>query len=452
MRMWGIVLGLTVASAALAAKTPAPKPEWKTPEMPGGQSVLSVESMDLLHQPSNATVALKDGVTLGKVPPKVDFAFFPGQTYRGNPWSNWSDGCVLNDKYYSALSDHQSPGGSAYVYEFDPASKKIRTLVSIRQFLLDSKLLAADEQYTPGKIHSRVFAGRDGWLYYSTHRGNPREANDKFGYKGDWILRTWPDADSAKVKTEVVMRYPVAKHSMPASAMDTNRMVLYIGTAHGPDAPQTGILFVAVDAVSNRVLMVASNGFDRYAMFAKSTGRVYWGAKAEEKAGPAIGLKYDPETKAITPCPAVPHVRACTEETADGKIYGVSGTTSDLWMFDTRTETLTAIGDCSVGKNTYITSMDIDPSGRFIYYTPAAHGGGPKEGTPVVQFDLKTKTRKVLAFMNVLAPQAGAKFEGTFSTALSAAGDILFVTWNMSRTAWDCCGVTAIHIPESERK
>jgi hypothetical protein len=110
------------------------------------------------------------------------------------------------------------------------------------------------------------------------------------------------------------------------------------------------------------------------------------------------------------------------------------------------------LGDGSVGKNTYVTSMDIDPSGRFIYYVPGAHGGGPREGTPVVQYDVKGKTRKVIAFMNGLKEKTGATFEGTFSTALNEAGDTLFITWNMGRPVWECCGVTAIHIPASERK
>jgi hypothetical protein len=33
-------------------------------------------------------------------------------------------------------------------------------------------------------------------------------------------------------------------------------------------------------------------------------------------------------------------------------------------------------------------------------------------------------------------------------------GDTLFVNWNSNRgsKAWDCCALSVIHIPESERK
>lgn len=450
MRTRAIGLGVFLAVSALAAK--APPAEWKTPALTNGAAVFTSDAAALLHQPASATVAMKDGVTLARTAPRVDFLFYPGQTYRGNPWSNWSDGCVLNGRYYSALSDHRSPQGSGYLYEYDPGAKKIRVLASVKQFLQEGGHLASNELYTAGKIHARVQAGKDGWIYYATHRGNPREASDTNGYRGDWILRTWPDPDSAKVKTEIVMAYPVPKHSMPAAALDAERMILYLGTAAGPNATNQGVLFAAVDTAARQTLLVASNGFDRYAMLARSTGRVYWGAKGEAKGAAVTGWKYDPATKAVSACPAVPHVRACTDETADGKIYGVSGNACEIWAFDTRTETLATVGDGAVGANTYVTSLDIDPAGRYLYYVPGAHGGGPKEGTPVVQFDLKTKTRKVLCFMNALSGDVGATFEGTFSTALNEKGDTLFVTWNMGRPKWDCCGMTAIAIPESERK
>ena len=98
--------------------------------------------------------------------------------------------------------------------------------------------------------------------------------------------------------------------------------------------------------------------------------------------------------------------------------------------------------------------MDIGPNGRYLYYVPGAHGGGFKDGSPVVQYDLKTRTRKVLAFLH---PFYESKYgfipKGTYSTEISEEGDKLFITWNTSRgvRAWDCCGLTVLHIPESER-
>src|SRR5262249_36931701 len=103
----------------------------------------------------------------------------------------------------------------------------------------------------------------------------------------------------------------------------------------------------------------------------------------------------------------------------------------------------------------YIAALAADPSGRYLYYAPGAHGRGDRDGTPVVQFDVKTKTRKVICF---LAKHCTARYgctpKGTYSLALDAKGERLFVTWNTSRGSrhWDCCALTAIHIPASERK
>jgi hypothetical protein len=42
---------------------------------------------------------------------------------------------------------------------------------------------------------------------------------------------------------------------------------------------------------------------------------------------------------------------------------------------------------------------------------------------------------------------------GTFSSAIDPKGDKLYVTWNVSRSGreWDCCALSVIHLPVSER-
>ena len=90
-----------------------------------------------------------------------------------------------------------------------------------------------------------------------------------------------------------------------------------------------------------------------------------------------------------------------------------------------------------------------------LYYVPGAHGGSEQDGSPVVQFDVRTKQKKVIAFLNPFySNKYGFTVKGTFSSALDPKGDTLYITWNISRgsRAWDSCGLTVIHIPESERK
>ena len=102
-------------------------------------------------------------------------------------------------------------------------------------------------------------------------------------------------------------------------------------------------------------------------------------------------------------------------ETEDGFVYTVS-TRGDatIWRFATKTETVEKIGNAAVGTQTYVTSLDVDPTGRFLYYVPGAHGGSERDGTPVVQFDVKTREKKVIAFLEPFYrdDRLGAKLDG----------------------------------------
>src|SRR5204863_260221 len=112
------------------------------------------------------------------------------------------------------------------------------------------------------------------------------------------------------------------------------------------------------------------------------------------------------------------------------------------------------LGQATVGTQSYITSIDVDPTGRYLYYVPGAHGGSDKDGSAVIQFDVKTRKTKVLAFLNPFyKDKYGVTLVGTYSTAVSEKGDKLYITWNANRgsKAWDSCVLTVIHIPEGER-
>jgi len=185
----GSLLLLIIVASASAQKPKRITDEdlpWP-PQLPGKASVVTDHSDVFLQRPEG----ILDGVQVATAPPKIDFMFFPKQDYPGKPWSNWGDGTFANGKYYSAIGDHYAIGrglnengtGTAHVYEYDPTNQELRALVDV------TELLALPEgHYTPGKIHSRVDLGSDGWLYYATHRGSPKAANDANHYQGDWIL------------------------------------------------------------------------------------------------------------------------------------------------------------------------------------------------------------------------------------------------------------------------
>ncbi len=107
--------------------------------------------------------------------------------------------------------------------------------------------------------------------------------------------------------------------------------------------------------------------------------------------------------------------------------------------------------------------MELSPDEKFVYYLPGAHGQAFKYGTPVVQYEIATKTRKVLACLAAaLEKQIDYVPGGTYGMKLSADGATLYVNFNghaadeirpgnMKPIGFGLCSFAAIHIPESER-
>lgn len=422
------------------------------PMLPDGQASVTDQSEQFL-QPA---ATLKAGVLIAKIPPTVDFIFYPGQDYPGKPWSNWGDSLAVNGKYYSAIGDHLAIGakgtgehgtGTGFIFEYDPAQKKLRLLSDLAKVLNMPK-----GHYTPGKVHSRLDLGSDGWLYYATHRGSIRATTDANHYEGDWVFRTHPKTG----RTEVVVRGPVPKHAIPSSVLDPDRLIFYGATAAAFGREDEGIHFFAYDIKKRRLIYEGPSGPARYMMFARSTGRVYF----VPGSGDGHLMRFDPST-AEAPrklAGSLIGIRAATNETSDRFVYTVSlGQRSDdttIWSFNTKTEQIRKIGSAAVGSQAYVASIKADPTGRYLYYVPGAHGGSDRDGSAVVQLDVRTGQKKVIAFLDPFYTQKyGFTLKGTYGLAIDPMGNKLYVTWNVSRgsRAWDCCGLTTIHIPEGER-
>ncbi|MEE8451266.1 MAG: hypothetical protein V3R99_05100 [Thermoguttaceae bacterium] len=422
------------------------------PKLPGGKAVATGTSPALLKP----TATLLSGVKIAKTPPKIDFMYYPGQNYPGNPWSVWGDSLAVGDVYYSAIGDHKSPEGNAFVFSYDTRTMQLRCVVDLRKLLR-----RPSGHYTPGKIHSRLDLGNDGRLYFSTHRGSTRIASvPGANFRGDWIACYDPANDQA----EIVAEAPLPMQCMPCGMLDPDRLIFYAGTADGLNEkpPQ----FLAYDAKNGKVLYSDDYGPYRYLIFARSTGKVYFHGEKSNPKQPGDGarlVRFDPEK----PGPPVAiratlGLRSATMETPDGKVYTIDH--DALWVFDTRTEKARPLGPSAVASMTYTTSIDADmKTGRYLYYVPGAHGGAQKDGSPLVQYDVKTGTRKVIAFLHpYLYDRYGYVPLGTFGSAVSPEGDKVYVTWNGNRGTkredldgrirFNTCAMTVIHIPASERK
>ncbi|MEQ2009797.1 MAG: hypothetical protein ABMA26_23685 [Limisphaerales bacterium] len=414
------------------------------PTIPGGKEIVTDIASEFLQPPAT----LRSGVLIAKTPPTVDFAYYPGQTYRGNPWSNWGDSLFANGKYYASIGDHLAPGGTAFIYEYDPATKKFHQLLDVKKLL---GLPAG--RYSPGKIHTLLTLARDGWIYCGTHRGGTRATDGDKDYKGDWLIRVHP----VTAKAELVSEGPVPGHCIPTGLADPQRLIFYGGTEPEARAGETNVTFFAYDLAARKMIWSGFGGPARAMMFSPSSGRVWF--NADELTGTNL-VRFDPSKPGKpTPVPGTIGLRAASGETPQGIIYTVSharkDTDAQLYAFHTKIERIEVLGPAAIGTNQYTTSLDADPTGRYLYYCPGAHGGSELDGTPVVQFDTKTRTRKVIAFLHPFYEKKhGVMLRGTYSVALDAKGETLYITWNCSRgtKVWDSCALTVVHIPASERR
>jgi hypothetical protein len=416
----------------LADRYPLPYP----PKLPEGKAVVTESDASFLA-PNDK---FRDGVLIAKTPPVVDFAFYPEQNYPGNPWSHRSDGIVVGDKYYSSSNDHLAPRGTALLWEYDAAARRFRLLCDTTKFLESQNAFPPEMNYRPGEMQSRIDLGGDGWLYYATDRGSPTVTDDAHGYLGEWILRTNPKT----LETQIVATYPIAKHTLPASVLDPQRMIYYGGTAPGKDAANQKVQFFALDVKSGKLLIQDDDGPTRTLAFSSSTGRVFW-----------EGKMYDPATNQINPLD-MPHVRSASRETPQGIIYGTSERSADLWALDVKTNEVKQLGSGAAATQEYIASVEVDPTGRYLYYIPGAHGGAAGDGTPIVQYDVKTGRSKVVAFLHKhFWDKYGYALDGSFGSALDEKGERLFISWDGWRKGqprgWESAAITVLHIPASER-
>lgn len=411
------------------------------PKLPGGETMVTDTSPDFLKPVKE----LPAGVTIAKKPPTVDFMFFPGQNYAGRPWSNWGESVVHNGKYYCAIGDHLAPQGNAFAYEYDPATKKIRTLIDLK------KLLNMPEgHYAPGKIHSRLGIGKDGWLYCTTHRGSTTITTDQYHYKGDWIVRCNPET----AEVQVVQAAPVEKHCLPCAHLDPDRLILYGGSAPGSKEDTRGIQFWAYDLANRKMIYSGPDGPARAMMVSKSTGKVYY----VPGNGNSPLMRFDPKTgKAPEKIPGEIGIRSATDETVNGKIYTAQGNAdgTELYEFDVKTEKVRELGQLGIGSERYVAAMSADATGKYIYYSPGAHGGGHRDGSPLIQYNTQTGKRKVIAFLHPFYEKKyGCAVHGTYAVSVTPDGSQVFICWNAARgtKGWDCCALTAVHIPASERE
>jgi hypothetical protein len=394
--------------------------------------------------------------TLARKAPEIDFleiTGLPALPARGI-WSSWGDGCFAsNGRYYTSIGNHLGVDGDARVYEYDPDKRTLRQLLSVQQVLGHQ-----GGRFGHGKIHTRIEEMPDGWLYFGTYWGTePKEEHFAAGFPGGFLMRC--DPRSGRVENLGAL---VPKNSFPASNSDPARSRVFFYAVNSGDlvvynTASRRIEFRGGGEIQNgsRCILLDRSGS---AYFSTKTGHLArWDAASSQisptKAQLPAGQGQKPDS--------IPALRAATPPLEDGTILATTHPGGQLFRFDPRSEQVTPLGP-TFGSGEYTTVLALSPDQKYLYYAPGAHGSAVRIGVPIVQYEIATGRRKVLAFLGEFFKERGYLLGGCYNLKLDPKGERIFLTCNGGTVPqgralrdgdpWNRPCVLVLHIPAGERK
>ena len=429
-----------------------------------GQSFLEV--------PENVRNNLGADFTVARTPPEIEFAIIPAEpkffAQLDNRditgwWGNYAQSAFdpSTGRFYGAVGDHGRIGAHAYIVEYDPANRTVRCLPEVNRSLGRTK-----EQFGDGIIHgwldfykSTDLEKKHLWFCtYWSRFPEPIESDYATGYDGGHII-------SCDTATGDYVDYgaPLPRASWPYHRVDAKRGMLYaVGMKRE---------FLAWDITTQRTRWAGfpPAGIDwhnRAILLDEQTGMVYTTNNADTDTLRHM-IRYDPVANrfSLLKCHVPPDretgkyelMRAQTRDRGpDGLFWGVTNT-GGLFTFDPDHEEITDKGPCWPGDQRYTCSMERSPGGRFVYYAPQTY----RDGSPIIQYDVKTGKKKVLAFLvGHYHGKYGYIPSVTYSLKLDPKGERLFMVWNgafadlkpdIGVGRFGHCSVMLMHIPAAER-
>jgi hypothetical protein len=436
-------------------------PAWPPALRSADNGTITLKSNAFLDIPPSVQTASKiEGAapfTVATTAPTVDLTFHrdlgPDAIHR-RLWSSWGDIALASDgRVYCGIGDHgHDAEGDArcFIYCWDPKMKSLQQVVDMNRVVPPRA-----GQPAWAKVHARIDEGADGKIYLScTLTAGERAIQPQYHWTPQLPGGQLYQYDPRTGRTVVFADLPHPRCTA-TSILDRQRNVWWCNLEAGPNA----LWCLSLDSkrpvfqgppgsvVFNRNFALARDG----SVFFNGDGGI-WKHDAATGALLKTGVCFD----------GSPGMRSSTRESKDGDIYGNTQITGQLFRFRHAKSELQMLGP-NWNKGEYVTVCELSPDDRFLYYLPGAHGGGFKNGTPLVQYEIATGRRKVLAFL------AGA-FEqeydyvpsGTYGMKISADGATLFVNFNghpadrtrpkaMKPNGFGLCSFAAIHIPQSER-
>lgn len=453
-----IVCGLLLVPALVTAEE---APSWPPPLPNAKDGTVTVKSDTLLEVPANVQAARKDAgfeFVVAAKPPTIAFAYHrdlgPDAVNR-RLWSSWGDiGLASDGKVYCAIGDHgNDTGGDArcFVYVWDPVKQTLEQIVDMNKVVPPQK-----GQPAWSKVHAKIDEGPDGKiLFCCTLNDGNRAGKLKWTEQlpGGQIYQYDPKSK----QTSVFASLP-PQRCTATSLFDRQRGIWWC-TLEGGDHALWGL-----DVKTRKPVFQGpekSVEFNRNFALARDGSIYFNGADGSL-------WKYDPAESRIvrtrTTFPdSSPGMRSSTAESKDGHIYGTTYRTGQLFRYSPAKDDLKVLGPAWFKGNDYITVAALSPDERFVYYLPGAHGKAFKDGTPVIQYDIASGNRKVLAFLvKAFEQETGYVPAGTYGMKLSADGGTMYVNFNGHPTdklrpknikpiGFGLTGFAAINIPASER-
>jgi hypothetical protein len=413
-------------------------------------AAVTIFTPDFLKPPPGAC-----GLAVATTPPEADVCIIKDlPADRGEHWTGMTDGCLAsNGKFYTGIGNSlelSSGLGQSRLYEYDPAAKTLRMVANIRDAVADPNVAA-------GKLHSRIDEGNDGWLYFVTYWGrDPEDAEWAAGFKGSALVRFDPRTGECEN-----LGLPAPGQGLPSSRLDARRMVLYACSIPGNE-------FLAYDLGACKVRYRGSGDIlqgNRHVML-DAAGKAYFSTKSGALARYDLDANTVRITKAVLPASVAlaaagksDSLRASAEPTVDGIVYGIT-TSGMLFVFDPARETVKDLGP-DIGDGEYAVVLAASREGKYLYYGLTSADGPRRLGSPVIQYEIATGRRKVLAFLNpVLREKLGYHISRLYNMRISPDGSKLFCTFNGAPVAaagqqqedFAQPAVVVVHIPELERQ
>ncbi len=413
---------------------------------------------------------------VAKTPPSIDFGIIQGYEpwhlpalYSDNPriggvWEGYGDvtkgpdGC-----FYFSIGDHRSYEGNAYIVRFDPKTKLHSLVVDLKKTMKWSP-----KDYTDSKIHGDLDIDPQGNMWFLTYFGPfPTKEEWDTAYRGSYLFHY-----NVFDRKLVNLGIPLEGSSWPYYNYDWRRGVFF-GVAE-----EDGVVFV-FDAKNRKTLYAGApkkgiSWHRRCTMLDQDTGMFYstdsvTHPDGERYRGEHYFVSYTRRNNVFTrmqaKVPANPSsgkpnpIRSHTEfKTGDGAFWCFSENGAFFKFFPQQDRT-ELIGANWGGEGLYTANMCQSPKLRYIYYMPGVGSRAISYGTPLVQYDVKTGKKKVIAFLNrFYLAKYGYNAGAPYGLELDSRGESLFFyagggfTSDRNNPKFIRPSMFQVHIPASERE